>query len=291
MKLTIFTPTYNRKKLLNRLYQSLLMQTDQSFEWIIVDDGSTDDTQEWVKRIESNSNFKIRYIWQKNSGKHVAFNTAISESTGELFMCVDSDDFLASPQVIGQIIDEWKLIKENVDLAGIISLKALQTGEILGKKFPDNIEYATPFELARKYHSYGERNIIFRLKYLKKYSYPVFEGERFCPDSYITDCISQKYYMWLRDSVDVLCEYQEDGLSNTFSKVMKNNPKGFCVANMQIIDMEDNISEKIMTAIRFWAFKKLGKDRKIKYSGKNKTLVNLCYFPGFLFNLYYKVKL
>ena len=213
------------------------------------------------------------------------------QASGELFLCVDSDDFLANDCVVNQIILEWENIKNDRKMAGIISLKGLQNGMILGKRFPDNIEYATPFALARIYHSYGERNYIYRLDYLKEYSFPVFKGEKFCPDSFITDKMSQRYYMWIKDTMDVVCEYQPDGLSNTFSKVMKSNPRGFCVANMEIIDMQYIFSEKVMTAIRFWAFKYIAKDKEIYYCGKHRGLVNLCRLPGLLYSLYYRIRL
>ena len=198
---------------------------------------------------------------------------------------------MANSSVVGQIILDWDKIRNDKRLAGIISLKSRLDGVLLGKNFPLNIKYATPFELARKYHSYGERNIIYRLDYLKEYSFPVFDDEKFCPDSFISDALSKKYYMWLKNTIDVVCEYQENGLSNTFSKIMKSNPKGFCIANMQIIDMENSFKDKMMNAIRYWAFKYMAGDKVIKYEGKNKMLVRLCSLPGLLFYFYYKIRL
>lgn len=291
MMVTIFTPTYNRVLLLKRLYKSLCNQDNMNFEWVVVDDGSVDDTREWIESIKKQNIFPINYIYQKNSGKHVAFNRAILEAKGELFLCVDSDDFLANSSVVGQIILDWDKIRNDKRLAGIISLKSRLDGVLLGKNFPLNIKYATPFELARKYHSYGERNIIYRLDYLKEYSFPVFDDEKFCPDSFISDALSKKYYMWLKNTIDVVCEYQENGLSNSFSKIMKSNPKGFCIANMQIIDMENSFKDKMMNAIRYWAFKYMAGDKVIKYEGKNKMLVRLCSLPGLLFYFYYKIRL
>lgn len=289
--ITIFTPTFNRKKLLERLFQSLQMQSSCDFEWMIVDDGSTDGTDEWIRTDIGNTSFTVRYLCQKNSGKHVAFNKAIAEADSELLLCVDSDDFLSHPNIIGDIIAQWKSVREDQTLAGMISQKGLADGTLLGKDFPEALKKASPFELARKYHSYGERNFIYRVKYLKDYAFPVFADEKFCPDSYITDQLSKKYTMWLRNSVDVICEYQENGLSNSFAKVMRNNPKGFCIANMAIIDLEDGIKARIKTAIRYWAFRFMAKDRSIKYAGPNAGIVKLCKLPGFVYHLYYRVRL
>ena len=99
MMLTIFTPTYNRVDLLPRLYQSLIEQTERDFEWLIIDDGSTDKTEEYVNSIIKEKKIHIRYYWQKNSGKQSAHNNAVGLARGEWFFCVDSDDFLESTAV------------------------------------------------------------------------------------------------------------------------------------------------------------------------------------------------
>lgn len=290
-KITVFTPTYNRKELLKRLLESLQHQNIDDFEWIIVDDGSDDGTGEWVKTWSDSVRFDVRYLYQGNAGKHVAFNNAIKVANGELFICVDSDDFLSETNTLKSIVKEWGQICADSQLAGMISQKGTTDGKLMGRKFPEGLQKVSAFDLPRKYHSYGERNIIYRLKYLRQYEFPVFSGERFCPDSFISDQLSKSYVMWLRKSIDVLCEYQENGLSNNFSKVMLENSRGFCIANMEIIDLEPTNIEKIKTSIRYWAFKFMAKDREIVYRGNSKTLVALCWLPGFLFHLYYRMRL
>lgn len=103
--LTIFTPTYNRINELERLYSSLISQTDFRFEWLIVDDGSTDDTENMVVSWLDTSPFPIRYIKQPNSGKHVAHNLGATEASGEYFICVNSDDWL-EPNAVETILHD-----------------------------------------------------------------------------------------------------------------------------------------------------------------------------------------
>lgn len=290
--ISIFTPTYNRKHLLPRLYNSLCRQSSKDFEWLIVDDGSTDGTKEYVEKIKAEKKIVISYYFQENSGKHVAHNKAVEMASGELFFCVDSDDILAYDNTIQGILAYWDTVKQEREYAGIVSYKGFFNETILGDYFPEDLDYCSTFNLARKYHSNGERNIIYSLTCLRKVSYPIFKNEKFCPDSYISDFLSKEYTMKLRRNVDVLCEYQEDGLSRNFARLMKRNPKGFCIANMQIIDMHDNWKDKCSAAIRFWAFKFLADDKTILYnSNKNRWLVNICSIPGWCMSIYYKVRL
>ncbi len=290
--LTIFTPTYNRRHLLSRLYASINQQNSKDFEWIIIDDGSTDDTKHYVQSLISSADFKIIYRWQKNSGKHAAHNLATSIASGELFLCVDSDDYLAHANVTKEILDTWNLCKDNFSCAGILSLKGLQNGHILGNNLPSNINYCSSFDLTHFHQSKGERNLIYRTKYLKHCLYPIYSGETFCPDSYISDAISKTYTFYLRPYIDVLCEYQPDGLSHTFSTLMKNNPCGFCVSNMQMIDMLKTTKTRIFTILRFWAFYFLASTKAIQYTGfKHKRLVKILKIPGYLYSLYYRMRL
>ena len=290
--LSIFTPTYNRKQLLPRLYNSLQAQISREFEWIIVDDGSSDDTDILIREYANAADFSILYYYQKNSGKHVAFNEAIKLASGEIIICIDSDDYLAQDTSVSEILADWNCVKDEKNCAGIISLKSLANGKLLGSEIPENMKFASPFDLSHIYHLQGERNIIFRLAYLKEYMFPEYEGEKFCPDSYISDKMSQKYTMYLRHKVDVICEYQDDGLSYKFKQLMKEYPKGFCISNMQMIDMEPSFRSMSMTAIRYWAFRFLAGNCNINYDGtKHKIWVKVCSVPGFALYIYYRFRL
>ena len=110
-RITVFTPTYNRRKSLPRVFESLKMQTFRDFIWIIVDDGSTDDTESLVDEFKKKADFKIVYIYQKNAGKHSAINRALQETTSELFLIADSDDSFKA-NALEVFIDTWESIPE-----------------------------------------------------------------------------------------------------------------------------------------------------------------------------------
>lgn len=286
--ITIFTPTYNRGHLLERVFESLQCQVCKNFEWLIIDDGSKDNTRVVIKALEQKAGFRMRYYHQENAGKQAAQNKAVDLAEGELFLCLDSDDVLACEDTIRAILDNWSIVRGKEKCAGLISLKSDRSGKILGSSFPQRVEFCTPVELKNKYHSGGERNYILITSLLREYRYPKFEGEYFCPDSYLTDKLSFEYTMAVRDCVDEVCEYQADGLSHSFIRLMKDNPRGFCIANLQLIDLSDSAEARFHAAIHYWAFKFVAKDKQIKYCGKNKIATFISIIPGWLLNLKYK---
>lgn len=137
--LTIFTPAYNRAHTLPRTYESLLVQDCKDFVWLIIDDGSSDNTADLVKEWRTRDNgFEIRYVYKENGGMHTAHNTAYENIDTELNVCIDSDDKL-SLGAVKNILSKWKQVKDR-GYAGIIGLDAdMNTGEIIGRGFPDGM--------------------------------------------------------------------------------------------------------------------------------------------------------
>ncbi len=284
MLLTIFTPTYNRKHTLERLYNSLKRQTYKDFEWIIVDDGSTDGTDDVVDGFILEKQISIKYISQYNSGKHVAHNKALDFTEGKYFFCIDSDDWI-NDEFLSVLHDECK---EN-NPYGFIAYKADANNTLLSQLFPEHIRECTLFELTNTYSCYGEFSIIIRSDIAKKYKFPVFANEKFIGENVIYDRISQNYKFRLLNNVATICEYQPDGLSNTLNSVMKKNPAGYCLYFMQRIDMQSNLKNRIITAGKYISFTFLAKSQKTNYTGKHKALVKFCYPIGILFLIYYKI--
>ena len=225
--LTIFTPTYNRAYLLPRLYDSLTQQKKYNFEWIIVDDGSEDDTKSLVQKwINKERHFPIRYYYQQNMGKMMAHNKGVLMSDGRFFFCVDSDDLL--PENSTQIIEsECQSIMYKEDIAGILGLKADLSGKSLGKIWPSTLTTGTSSELAWKYHMPGERSLIYKTNILRQYLFPKLEGNKFIPESLVYNRIDQKYKLKYIPTVMTLCEYQSDGYSKNIRRIVKDNPEGF----------------------------------------------------------------
>ena len=183
-KITIFTPTYNRKSTLPRLYQSLCRQTVSDFYWLLIDDGSTDNTGELVKGWQLEDKIQIVYFYQENSGKASAHNAAVKYTNTELFLCVDSDDYLVD-NAIKRILEYWERDK---NYTGILALKGNRDG-LPVTKWRSPMKCSTLLDATRLYGLKGDTMLVFRTELLKKYFFPVFPKERFVPESYLYDQI------------------------------------------------------------------------------------------------------
>lgn len=225
--ITIFTPTYNRAYILEHLYNSLIVQTDKNFEWIIVDDGSCDDTESLVNGWISENKLNIVYHKQDNQGKHIAINTGVSLAKGELFFIVDSDDSLTE-DAVEKIRRHWKKYGYgNENVSGILSYRKFHDGRIVGNKMPEQVEFCTLRDSYHKYASKGDKVVIYRTDIIKQFPYPKFEGENFLGESYVFNQIDDLYTMSVMNDAVYWFAYQEDGLSQDFRKLYRNNPNGF----------------------------------------------------------------
>lgn len=227
VKLTVFTPTYNRAHTLSRTYESLLMQECKEFIWLIVDDGSTDNTSELVKswQDKKDNGFEIEYIYKENGGMHTAHNTAYENIHTELNMCIDSDDCIGK-NAVKLILEKWKDVRDK-GYAGIIGLDADFSGKVIGKGFDSDISETT---VVGYYASggCGDKKLVYRTDIINQYPpYPVFKGEKYVALSYKYRLIDQAYKMAVLNEILCNVEYQPDGSSNTMWKQYINNPKGF----------------------------------------------------------------
>lgn len=224
--LTVFTPAYNRAHTLPRTYDSLCRQNCKDFIWLIIDDGSTDNTAELVRDWQSQDNgFVIQYIHKENGGMHTAHNVAYANIHTELNTCIDSDDMLADGAV-EKILSKWSEIKDK-GYAGIVGLDANFEGKIIGKDFPIAMTETT---LSGYYAAggAGDKKLVYRTDVINAYpEYPIFEGEKYVSLSYKYLLIDQDYKLAVLN--DVLCnvEYQLDGSSNSMWSQYLKNPKGF----------------------------------------------------------------
>ena len=223
--ITIFTPTYNRKDLIERLYQSLLSQTQKNFEWLVVDDGSTDDTEKYFSQLLSQQQqFSIHYIKQKNGGKHRAINKGVQKASGELFFIVDSDDYLTENAI--EKINQWAVtLDDSHKWAGISGLKGYSKKNIVGQHNTALYVDAKNSE-RRKKHLEGDKAEIYFTSILKQYPFPEILGENFISEEIVWNAIARDgYYIRWFNEVIYICNYLEGGLTKDYSKD-KNNPQG-----------------------------------------------------------------
>ena len=224
--LTVFTPAYNRAHTIGRTYESLCRQTLQDFEWLIVDDGSMDNTRELVEKWMAERRIPIRYIYQNNQGMHGAHNTAYRNIHTELNTCIDSDDYMPD-DAVERIVKFWR---ENGSekYAGFIGLDALEDGRIIGKRFPDGLKETTLREYYECLHGAGDKKLVYRTDVICRYpEYPIFEGENYVGLSYKYNLVGEDYPMLVTNDVYVIVEYQNDGSSRNMWFQYWRNPKGF----------------------------------------------------------------
>lgn len=223
--LTIFTPAYNRAHTISRTYESLLRQTCKDFEWLVVDDGSSDNTSELVESWIKENRIPIRYVRQENQGMHGAHNTAYRNITTELNTCIDSDDYMPD-DAVEKIISFWKQFGSD-SYAGIVGLDQTKDGTIIGAPFPDSLKETT----LQGYYAAGgtgDKKLVYRTDVIKRYpEYPLFEGERYVGLAYKYMLIDQDYKLLTLNEPLVTVEYQLDGSSYNMYKQYWNNPKGF----------------------------------------------------------------
>lgn len=285
-KLTIFTPTYNRMQELSILYESLEKQTCKCFVWLIVDDGSTDETGNEVLEWEKKASFEIKYIWQKNKGKSYAHNIGVRNTTTELFTCVDSDDYLTK-NAVERICSFWE--KRNAKDVGILARRKV-TKIKKHSTYYDNI-HTTLRDASRKYGIFGDTMLIYKTDIIKKYHFPYFKNEKFVPENYLYDLLDKEGSLYFLNEVLYLGDYQADGYTYNMASVLKSNPKGYIAYIVQRIDFDLKLNDIICDLIRYIAMciavHKKGFIRKSKY-----PIITCMLIPfGLLFYFvrYYKV--
>lgn len=247
--ITVLTPTYNRFHTLPRLYKSLESQTSKSFEWILVDDGSTDETKDWFENIKNGVDFPVRYIFQENAGKHVAINTGLAHVSGEWVVIVDSDDALANDAI--EVILKDVLIHDSENLFGLCYRKAFFNRDLVGKVITkDNPLFMHPSEAGRFFE--GDLAYVFRTKALRAHSFPVIEGEKFVPELYVWNKIGDEgKILFFPNKAIYFCEYLSDGYTANFRSNLRKNPIGFGLFYRSQFVRENSFFGKTKCAVRF----------------------------------------
>ena len=230
MKLTIFTPTYNRIKELPGLYKSIIdsmtdmtQKNDDSIEWIIVDDGSDYDITDTVGKFRGISNLTIKLLKKTNGGKHTAYNMAIDEADSDIFICVDDDDRLTN----NAVRDIFRLGRKYIDskYGGYVGRVVDENGKVLGRSVFKKPIVSNTIEIRDKYHFWGEPEIHFT-KVLKKYRFDIFGDERFLTEAYLFDQMSCDYAFVYTNVPMMTKTYLDGGLTDNQLKIRMQCPMG-----------------------------------------------------------------
>ena len=267
--ISILTPTYNRGKLLLPLYDSLKNLTFNDFEWLIIDDGSEDDTEQyalsWIAHNIENTEFPIRYIKKSNGGKHTAINRGVREANGELILILDSDDTLPSDS-LATIAQYFEQCKDYKDCAGVCGLMAHHDGQLIGTGFPKDPMYesALQFRYAKKGNVTGDLLEVYKTSVMREFPFPEIENEKFCPESLVWNRIANKYKLFCFNKVIYYRDYLEGGLTSKIVRIRMNSPIASTMTYAEMLDYNISLKWKIRSAINYWRFKYCIKNKSLK---------------------------
>lgn len=273
--ITVFTPTYNRANTLERLYNSL-KETKEKLVWLVVDDGSTDNTEELMKSFKD-SKVSINYVKKENGGKMSAFNLAIDLCETEYFMTIDSDDMI-NPNFIKEFYSDIDKIKDNDNIAAIVYLAANMNNkdEVVGTKLPDNT-ICKFYDIYNKFKVKGDKSIVWKTDVLKKYKYPMIDGEKFIADAYLMNEVSFSYDFMTINRIATFVEYQDNGYSANYFNLVRKNPKGNRLYFKQLYSIKKSWYN-VYGYILFSIYSKTGFKNTVKeHPAKIKTI--LLYLP------------
>lgn len=290
MKISLLTPTYNRANLLPRLYQSIKdnVKYYPDVEWLIMDDGSTHDTQELVLGWQKENKVKIKYYYQSNAGKMMALNNLIEYATGDIIIEIDSDDYLVD-RCLKYIDDDYQKIKDDDSIYGLLYLRKF-TGSNKDNKLPFEGKTVSLFDLYYKYnYKIFDTTIVFKADIRKKYRHHLERNEKFITEARMYHEIEKKYKgLYPINKEIIVCEYYDDGYTKNILKLFKNNPHGYYEYFKELLSFRTNeiiFKKRIYMIKHYILFCTLTKKRYIKSIKNakgflNKLLIIILYFPG-----------
>ena len=254
--ITILTPAYNRASLLPRLFDSLLRQTNKDFEWIVVDDGSTDDTREVVAHLKEKCGgaFPMGYVYKANGGKHMAINIGAERARGELLFIADSDDLLTD-DALETVANSWHDISDDKSFAGIAGLDiAMDTREVIGSGLPQEHIDCNAIDIRYRHHVTGDMKEVFRTEVLREFPFPEFAGERFCPEQLVWFRMARRYRLRYINKPIYIADYQPDGITAGITRARMRNPSASMLTYAELTECPVPFLVKVKAAINFWRF-------------------------------------
>lgn len=293
MRFTVCTATFNRAHTLHRVFDSLIAQTFRDFEWLVIDDGSSDETETLIAQWQSKASFPIRYEFQQNQGKHIAINLGAKLALGDLFLIADSDDAFL-PTALEVFYEAWLAIPKTSrnDFVGVTGLCVSDEGKIVGDRFPEDILDTTSLEMSYRHRVGGEKWGFYRTDIMKKFPSPAIDGLPFFSEGIIWHAIGRHYMT--RYINEPLRIYKQDA----GDQLTRRSPKDTAPAGIFYVMSLNNDHDYLFVAPMFFARIAMHAVRfSLHHSDslatqlsrlnrrKLKFLLVLSYLPGFLLYL------
>lgn len=286
--ITVLTPAYNRGDLLRKLYKSLCAQNCKEFEWVIIDDGSKDNTEKYIDEIKDKADFEIIYYKKENGGKHTALNYAYQYIDTPLIFIVDSDDMLTS-DAISTIKQTYHKYKQEEDICGFSFLRGKPSGGYLSTSgVPQDGMKESYIECRINRSIGGDMAEVWYTHCLKEYPFPEYKGEKFLGEDIVWVQMAQKYKMRFFNKVIYISDYLANGLTNNRRKNNIKSPNG-CVARAEVfLDSSSNLKTKVKAALQYQIYGKFANRSmdSLFHNTKHKLLYFVCFIPSQI--LYFK---
>ena len=276
--LTVITTTYNRAYCLHQVYESLVRQTSDDFIWMIVDDGSTDDTRSLVDTWEKENKIEILYYYKDNGGMHTARNYAYERVSTEINVIIDSDDWMTD-NAVEIIVACWEKNK-SMEYYGMISHNVSVDGKMVGTEFPKGVASETLTNLFGKYGVKGDKKLILRSDLARKYPYPEFPGEKFFPASYKFKYLDLDYRLFVLDAFTCVVDCNENSMTRDKYAQYRSCPRGFAFYRDAIIRIADSPVKIMKEMVHYIAESKYAGEKDIVGKSCRKGYALLCYPAG-----------
>ena len=287
--LTVFTPAYNRDYSIHLCYESLLRQTSKDFVWLVIDDGSTDNTAQLIKEWQKKDNgFEIRYVYKETGGMHTAHNSAYENMDTELSVCIDSDDYMTD-DAVEKIVACWEKHRDE-KYAGIIALDILEGGKVIGTELEtDRVDTTLGGFYQRG--GKGDKKLIYRNDVMNKYPpYPTFEGEKYVSLAYKYEKADKEYTLVILNEPVCVVEYQQDGSSTNMFRQYLRNPRGFAFVRKESMKESNDIKDVFRNCIHYVSSSIISRNGKFIKESPKKFMTVLAIPFGVLLTLYIKSK-
>lgn len=287
---TVLTPTYNRREKLQTLFESLCRQTESDFIWMIVDDGSSDDTQSAAALWAAEAGFEIQYLPKKNGGKHTALNHGIRHVKTELTFIVDSDDALTE-DAVAAVCAVHEKYKDRQDLCGYSFLRSYPDGRINGKRFPEDELIGSYIDVRINGNDMmSDKAEVFRTKCLREYPFPEFEGERFLGEDTVWIPMARRYNMVHINRAIYVGDYLESGLTSNRRRHNIDSPRGCMARAGEAMKKDICLSFRLKSTLQYLIYGWFAGYplSRMRQETSEKLAVTLCALPAYCIYLRWK---
>ena len=282
MTMTVLTPTYNRGGALSDLYKSLQKQTIKDFEWLLVDDGSTDNTRSIVEEMKQTADFPIRYIYKENGGKHTALNVGVQQIISELTFIVDSDDALV-PNAMETVLEYHKKYGLQDRLCGYSFLRQYPDGKINGKRFVPDEKIGTYIECRiNADDTQADKAEVFYTRCLKEFPFPEYKNEKFLGEDLVWIRMALKYQMVHINKAIYVGNYLDDGLTKNRRKNNIKSPHGCMERAKEFMRPELNLKYRLKGAMQYLVYGKFAGEENLIAKAPNKGLALCAVLPSMI---------